>query len=428
VTLTIAVTPSRYAHHEPKKEAFVDDSDMPVGTQEAPHFNGAEKGADPVIEAQGTAPADAPPPAAEAVPPSKQAAVKKRAPRKAPATRAGAKKSAKKAVAAKKAAPRADFPRHSVEAALRIPQALYNQGATKGATVAEAAQYTTGGKVSGAFNVEVSSAKKYGFLRSEAGKLVLEERARKAVAPQTETDRVTALREAVQDAPEISAVYAEYRGENLPDDQFFRNALTDKFHIPSDKVAEFIEVFVDSMRAADLLDESGDRRRLVDLGRDESHRAGKVAGAKVTVAAGTTCFVMQPFGGHLGTYYETVYRPAITQAGLQPVRADDDMFATGKIMDQVWRGIDAAKVLVAELTSKNPNVFYELGLAHALRKPVVLVSSNEEDVPFDLRHIRVIVYDQQDPFWGQKLIDKIAENIKSALTNPEDAIFKFAGS
>jgi nucleoside 2-deoxyribosyltransferase len=113
---------------------------------------------------------------------------------------------------------------------------------------------------------------------------------------------------------------------------------------------------------------------------------------------------------------------------MTPVRADDDIFATGKIMDQVWRGIRQAKVLVAELTSKNPNVFYELGLAHALEKPVVLVSSNQEDVPFDLGHIRAIFYDQTDPFWGQKLIDKIAENIKSALTNPEEAIFRVTDS
>jgi nucleoside 2-deoxyribosyltransferase len=93
-------------------------------------------------------------------------------------------------------------------------------------------------------------------------------------------------------------------------------------------------------------------------------------------------------------------------------------------MDQIWRGIHSADVLVAELTSKNPNVFYELGLAHALEKPVVLVSSNQEDVPFDLRHIRVILYDQTDPFWGQKLVDKLADNIQSALADPEDAIFR----
>ncbi len=95
-------------------------------------------------------------------------------------------------------------------------------------------------------------------------------------------------------------------------------------------------------------------------------------------------------------------------------------------MDQIWSGINNAKVLVAELTSRNPNVFYELGLAHALDKPVVLVSSNEIDVPFDLKHIRVIYYDMTDPFWGQKLLEKVAENILSALKNPEEAVFKKA--
>jgi hypothetical protein len=73
---------------------------------------------------------------------------------------------------------------------------------------------------------------------------------------------------------------------------------------------------------------------------------------------------------------------------------------------------------------RNPNVFYELGLAHALKKPVVLISSHEKDVPFDVRHIRVIYYDKDDPFWGQKLIAKVSENIQSAITNPEEAIFK----
>jgi len=50
-------------------------------------------------------------------------------------------------------------------------------------------------------------------------------------------------------------------------------------------------------------------------------------------------------------------------------------------LDQVWSGINAAKVLVAEMTTRNPNVFYELGLAHALKKPVVLVSSTKATCP-----------------------------------------------
>ena len=135
---------------------------------------------------------------------------------------------------------------------------------------------------------------------------------------------------------------------------------------------------------------------------------------------------MQPFALPHGDYFEKIFKAAIDKTGLKPVRADADIFATGKIIDQIWRGINAAKVLVAELTTRNANVLYELGLAHALKKPVVLVSSNQLDVPFDLQHIRVIYYDVTDPFWGTKLIEKVAENILSALNNPEEAIFKAA--
>lgn len=133
---------------------------------------------------------------------------------------------------------------------------------------------------------------------------------------------------------------------------------------------------------------------------------------------------MMPFANPLGSYYEKIYKPAIEKAGLIPIRADNEIFGTGKIIDQIWNGINSAKVLIAELTNRNPNVFYELGLAHALQKPVVLISSNENDVPFDLHHIRVIYYDVADPFWGTKLIEKVAENLLSAIKNPEEAIFQ----
>ena len=59
---------------------------------------------------------------------------------------------------------------------------------------------------------------------------------------------------------------------------------------------------------------------------------------------------MMPFALPLGNYYEKVYKPAIEKAGLKAVRAGTEIFGAGKIMDQVWSGINA-KVLVAELTS-----------------------------------------------------------------------------
>ncbi len=194
------------------------------------------------------------------------------------------------------------------------------------------------------------------------------------------------------------------------------------------KVAEFVEIFLSSLKSGHLIEEKGEKFRILDV--TVADDLGSVAESRRSVSTkivvGDSCFVVMPFAGAIGGYFHHIYDPAIKKAGLKAVRADADIFGTGKIIDQIWSGINSAKVLVAELTTRNPNVFYELGLAHALNKPVVLVSSNEQDVPFDLQHIRVIYYDVTDPFWGQKLIEKVAENIVSALKNPEEAVFKRA--
>ncbi len=128
-----------------------------------------------------------------------------------------------------------------------------------------------------------------------------------------------------------------------------------------------------------------------------------------------------PFGDFFDKYYANVYEAAITEAGLAAVRADG-IFSAGQVIDQIWEQIKRAKVLLAELTDKNTNVFYELGLAHAAGKPVVLVAARVDDVPFDLRHLRVIVYDQRNPFWGEELKARITEFLIAAQTSPGDAV------
>jgi len=323
------------------------------------------------------------------------------------------------------------YPRHAVDKALRIPGAIIDQNAGKECTDAESAKFVGVG-YNGPFKVELSSSIKYGFLeRPKSGHVVVTDRARQAIRPQKPGDEIEALRQAVLDAPDIGQVYKHYRGENLPDGKFFENALVDKFGIPAEKVSEFSDVFLSSLKSANLLEQRGDKQRVLDI-TASPERAGsntdslRKISQGIKIDAGDTCFVVMPFSEPIGSYFQKIYEPAIKKAGLLPIRADADIFGTGKIIDQIWSGINSAKVLVAELTSRNPNVFYELGLAHALHKPVVLVSSNGEDVPFDLKHIRVIYYDVNDPFWGDKLIDKIAENILSALKNPEEAVFERA--
>ncbi len=339
------------------------------------------------------------------------------------------RKKASRAAADKTVSPPAKYPRNGVEKSLRIPKAILEQNAGKPCSVKESATFLGVGGA-GPYQVEVSSGIKYGFLeRPSPGQIAVTERAKRVLRPQDAQDKLDGLREAVLNAPVISDVYGHYRGENLPDSQFFYNALVDTFGVPSDKVTEFQDIFVESLKAADLLTESDGKIRIIDVSQGSNVTGARSPTLKkleksVKVDAGDSCFVMMPFAAPLGDYYAKIYKPAIEKAGLRPVRADADIFGTGKIIDQIWSGINSAKVLVAELTTRNPNVFYELGLAHALEKPVVLVSSNDADIPFDLKHIRVIYYDMTDPFWGSKLLDKVAENILSAIEHPEEAVLK----
>jgi len=308
--------------------------------------------------------------------------------------------------------------------------AILDQNAGRDCTDSQAAQFLGLSTAKGPFAVEISSGIKYGFLsRPSSGKLAITDLARKILKPKSPDDITDGHQKAVLNAPTISDAYLHYRGENLPDRQFFDNAIEDEFSVPKDKVLEFKAIFAECLEAANLTQEHGGRIRVLhsastaDTEQRQDERIQKISEG-VSVESGETCFVVMPFGSPIGDYYSLVYKPAIEKAGLVPIRADNEIFGTGKIMDQIWSGINDASVLVAELTTKNANVFYELGIAHALQKPVVLVSSNEEDVPFDLKHIRVIYYDVNDPFWGQKLLNKIAENILSAIKNPEEAVFK----
>jgi hypothetical protein len=70
---------------------------------------------------------------------------------------------------------------------------------------------------------------------------------------------------------------------------------------------------------------------------------------------------------------------------------DEHLFLEN-ILERIYGQIDKADVVVGEMTGRNPNVFYEIGYAHGLHKPVILVTSNASDIPFDLMHYPHVVY------------------------------------
>ena len=129
------------------------------------------------------------------------------------------------------------------------------------------------------------------------------------------------------------------------------------------------------------------------------------------------CFTIMPFGGWFDDYYEEIYKPAIEESGLISNRADD-LSRSSTIINDIWDFTKSATIVLADLTEKNPNVFYELGLAHALAKPAILVANSMDDVPFDLRALRIVIFDKNKSNWGKILKKKIVKSINEILESP----------
>lgn len=133
------------------------------------------------------------------------------------------------------------------------------------------------------------------------------------------------------------------------------------------------------------------------------------------------CFTIMPFGGWYDDYYKEVFLPAIKAANMKPRRADD-VFRPGTIVQDIWNYTKKADIILADLSDKNANVLYELGLAHAIAKPAILVTESLDDIPFDLRALRVIEFDKNAPNWGKILENKITRAINEIFENPLQSI------
>lgn len=130
-----------------------------------------------------------------------------------------------------------------------------------------------------------------------------------------------------------------------------------------------------------------------------------------------TCFVMQPFDkGVFDKRYEDIFLPAITAAGLEPYRVDRDPSVSIPI-DEIQSGIKNADVCLAEITTDNPNVWFELGFAIASSKEVVLICSSERKTtfPFDIQHRNIIRYETGSPRDYDRLKEEITKRLRGVL-------------
>jgi len=129
-------------------------------------------------------------------------------------------------------------------------------------------------------------------------------------------------------------------------------------------------------------------------------------------------FTLMPFDEALTKIYNNIIKPTVEGQGLLCQRADD--YKSNKaVIEDIWRAICEARIVIADLTQFNPNVMYELGVAHTVGKETILIYQTGENAtgkfPFDLSHIRRIEYNN-DAVGGQRLSADLEETLKSILS------------
>jgi hypothetical protein len=110
------------------------------------------------------------------------------------------------------------------------------------------------------------------------------------------------------------------------------------------------------------------------------------------------CFVLIPFKPQFERLFKDHISPTL-KTRFKEVKKANDIYESSPIIEDIWILINEAQLIIADVTGKNANVFYELGIAHTLGKDVIIITQNKEDIPFDILHIRHIQYNDNEDGW-----------------------------
>ncbi len=126
-------------------------------------------------------------------------------------------------------------------------------------------------------------------------------------------------------------------------------------------------------------------------------------------------FVLMPFGESWSDYiWQRQIKPIVESISSYPLvcKRADDLFGQDILRD-IYESILAARIIIADITNRNANVFYELGLAHSIGKDVILLSQGSDHIPFDLNRFRHILYSNDGPGYDdlQTKIPRMLETI-----------------
>lgn len=342
------------------------------------------------------------------------------------------------------------FPAASFEEAVQFAKQVYDFGS--GNPVRRLTLFNQMGKSpdSGASRQAIVNSNRYGLTKGayNAEQIELTPDGIRAVAdgiPAREQARAK-VKLAVQDIELFDALYKQIVGTKLP----ARAALVDQakdLGVEVNQAEEFVDTFIVNLRHVGLLQILSGADRVVTLDHLlDSLPSGATPAAIFTSPSEeysgkrliTTeiaqferaCFYISPIGEegsperlHSDLFLGSFIEPALEQFKLEVVRADK-IDKPGFITKQVIDYLVKSRLVIADLSFHNPNVFYELAIRHAVRKPIVQLIRKGDRIPFDVNQSRTIIIDNTSIYSLVPMIDayrsEIANQVRRSLENPDE--------
>jgi hypothetical protein len=270
-----------------------------------------------------------------------------------------------------------------------------------------------------------------------------------ATSPESsERERADArLQLAISKIPAFNALYEAFKDTRMPSREVMQDKLQES-GVDAEYVPEGVETFILNGQYVGIIREIAGAERVVtfdqalegksvEKGRKLLGAEPQMAGAKTDTVAFSeetldwtrTCFYIAPIGSenseerqHSDLFLGSIIEPALDEFDLKVVRADQ-IEKPGMITRQIIEYILKSRLVVADLSFHNPNVFYELSLRHACRLPTVQVVRKSDRIPFDIDQFRTIQIDTSSIY---ALVPKletyrvaIASQIRKALEDPD---------
>lgn len=337
------------------------------------------------------------------------------------------------------------FPASIFEEALTFAKKIFEVGS--GQPVKRLTLFDELGKSpeSGGSRMLITNSSRYGLSKGGKDSEVIEltEEGRKCVDEQFSRREVARTRAelAIIKIEPFEQLYSRLINNKLPAHSVLSDAFRDS-GVPSEFVSEAVDTFIVNLRYVGLLRTLSGAERIISMDAmldevpssanqtsEPTQRHGLQLGSQLITGEQaqfeSTCFYIAPIGDegsearkHSNLFLGSFVEPAVEEFGLTVVRADaidKPGIITRQIIDYVMR----SRVVVADLSYHNPNVFYELALRHAVKKPIVQIARSADRIPFDINQMRTIIIDTTDIYTLLPKVDlyraEIAAQIRRAL-------------